>query len=176
MVVACALLLTLTACGDDTMRQDSRVGVEAGADLSQVDRGSGVDQAQNDTSSMSDSSGDSAATPICDPVGVTCESLPKPCPTGEVREVIASCWGSCIPIEQCSDVPAQPDCNITTGITCKKPAPSCIKGYVPTRDGSCYGPCVPITTCSCTPNGPKEQCPDPTYVCHTAGRCGPLAP
>lgn len=188
-LTASGLLLLATACSDDATTTDTGVTTDASVDLPRGDQGTTPDQTQADGSQADGPQADDATTPedgasgeggatiICDPSGVVCDSLPGPCKGGEVRAVVNNCWGKCVPIEQCSDLPAKPDCNISTGITCKMATPTCIKGYVPTRDGTCYGPCVPISTCACTPGGPKEQCPDPNFVCHTGpGRCGPLAP
>ncbi|MCK5801099.1 MAG: hypothetical protein KAI47_28120 [Deltaproteobacteria bacterium] len=175
-----ALLLT-AGCSDDTTTTDSGT-IDARTDVVRTDSGPGTDGPISD-SPVSDAppadlgSGDAPTAVPCDPAKVSCESLPSTCAIGEVHMIENTCWGKCVPIEQCSDLPAQPDCNITTGITCKSAVPTCQPGYVPTRKDTCYGPCVPIGTCACTQGGPAEQCPDKTYVCHTsAGRCGILGP
>lgn len=175
-----ALLLT-ASCSDDTTSSDSGTS-DARTDMLRTDSGPSPDGPMGD-GPVSDAlttdaaSGDALVLVDCDPATVTCKSLPGACGIGEVRRVENACWGNCVPIEQCNDLPAQPDCNITTGITCKAAVPSCPQGYVPTRKDTCYGPCVPIGTCACTQGGPAEQCPDKDYVCHnSAGRCGPLGP
>jgi hypothetical protein len=181
--LSAATLLLTAGCPDDTTPANDTGTADAGADLSRTDKGPGADLSGTDgpTSDMpvnSDAaSGDGGATKVdCDPAKAGCESLPGPCKDGEVRAVVNGCWGACVPIEQCADLPEKPDCNITTGITCKSAVPSCLPGYVPTRQGTCYGPCVPIGTCACVSGGPPEQCPDKAYICHSSGRCGVLGP
>jgi hypothetical protein len=120
--------------------------------------------------------GDGSADPVpCDPAKVTCKSLPAtPCGIGEVHSIRHDCWGPCVPVERCRDLPAQPNCDLS-GVSCEMVTPSCQQGYVPTAEGTCYGPCVPIGACACTSGGPAGQCPGDAFVCHNnAGRCGPL--
>ncbi len=186
----CLVLWTASlSCSDR-----ATVIIDAGGDPSVVDKGqslldgpaldrSSVDGPLNDGAAdvskadvvqMDVMQSDGVGAVSCDPSAVTCKSLPGPCNIGEIRAVVGNCWGGCVPIEQCSDVPAQPDCD-QTQIFCDVMPPICPKGYVPTSNGmGCYGPCVPITTCACTSGGPPTQCPK-DYVCHAyAQRCGPL--
>jgi hypothetical protein len=74
----------------------------------------------------------------CNHAKATCDSLPEPCPSGEMRSVTEEgCWGPCLLPTECRDVTA--DCtncgdavcvanaaNFTIG--CVAPEPSCKKG------------------------------------------------
>jgi hypothetical protein len=112
---------------------------------------------------------------LCDPAKATCRSLPTPCAIGQVRAIVSGCWGDCVAIESCQDLPAQPDCDLSHA-TCERVPPSCLDRYLPSVTNSCFGPCVPDLTCACVPGGPAGQCPSPhASVCHqVAKRCGPL--
>jgi hypothetical protein len=38
----------------------------------------------------------------CDPAQALCKMSPGACPTMQVREVVGTCWGDCVKIEQCA--------------------------------------------------------------------------
>ncbi|MCA9670462.1 MAG: hypothetical protein KC503_32925 [Myxococcales bacterium] len=121
------------------------------------------------------SDGPLPATTTCDPAKATCRALPQACGRGEVRSVSsAGCWGACVPIATCTDVPERPDCDMTK-VSCERVSPTCPDGYTPTHVNACYGPCVPNVVCACEPNGPSSQCPSETPACFNLDkRCGPL--
>jgi len=50
-----------------------------------------------------------------------CDSLPGPCPSGQVRSVTGNCWGACVPYTDCAPIPcdpAAPGTRCPTGLTC----------------------------------------------------------
>lgn len=171
--------LALISCDDRAATPlDSGVDQAIGDSRQTPADGPAAEQAPAD-SSLIDGAADmrpigDAGTVLCNAEIVTCKSLPGACNIGEAREVVGTCWGDCVPIEQCSDLPAEPDCDLT-GMMCEMMPPVCLQGYVNTNNGNgCFGPCVPIFTCSCKPNGSANQCPQDT-VCHNyAQRCGEL--
>jgi hypothetical protein len=47
-------------------------------------------------------SGSSDGLVSCDPEQASCKVPPGECPTMQVREVLGTCWGDCVKIEQCA--------------------------------------------------------------------------
>ncbi|PIE66362.1 MAG: hypothetical protein CSA24_00430 [Deltaproteobacteria bacterium] len=193
-------MLSVAACSDDPGSNTKDKGIspdrggsdlavvqDKGADRGQLD-GSGLDGSGKDvvtdvvikddgtTIPKDGSAGENASKVLCNPSLVTCQVSPSPCSSGQAPQIIAGCWGPCVPISQCTDLPSKPDCNTSQGIICDVIPPSCPKHYTPTRSGACYGPCVPLTACACATSGPPEQCPDPQYICHNTGFCGVIGP
>ncbi|MCB9555923.1 MAG: hypothetical protein H6707_07455 [Deltaproteobacteria bacterium] len=169
-------LLLISCCMFGLACQDTRT---TGTDAATLEAGTTVDATTTSDGlppTADGASADAAQSGSCDPANVSCKSLPLACPLGQARLVVGDCWGECVPIARCTDLPAHPNCNIS-GVACRAAQPSCPAGYVVTDSGAgCWGPCVPVTTCACTPNGPKEQCPSPLApACHANRmQCGPL--
>jgi hypothetical protein len=53
----------------------------------------------------------------CDARDALCKLLPEPCPAMQVREVVGTCWGECIEIDQCACGSAN-DCPNSNEYTC----------------------------------------------------------
>jgi hypothetical protein len=56
---------------------------------------------------------DAGGATTCDPRKVLCRAAPPTCGTGMVPSVLGSCYGPCVPIEQCTcaEAAACPDSN-----------------------------------------------------------------
>lgn len=62
----------------------------------------------------------------CDPADITCLPIlpPEPCPQGQVRSVVNSCHGSCVPIDACACSSAT-ECPNPDEFTCLNSAGHC---------------------------------------------------
>jgi hypothetical protein len=60
----------------------------------------------------------------CDARKVLCKSLPPMCPTGRVSSVFGTCWGPCVPIDQCACAGPM-DCPEPNKYTCQMSKKRC---------------------------------------------------
>jgi hypothetical protein len=81
----------------------------------------------------------------CDTRSVLCNAIPPACPSGEAASVVGNCYGSCIPISECSAVASCSDCE-SVGLAC-------------VTEENVYGP---IYHCASTP---AECVQNPTCAC-----------
>ncbi|MBW2734412.1 MAG: hypothetical protein JRH20_18650 [Deltaproteobacteria bacterium] len=178
-LVACSVvpfLLSLACNSRPTSPEDSAVDRASSSDVS-------LDLIQNrdllhtkDLPKRHDAHTDGTEFPRCNPALVECRALPPYCHVGMIASVEDACWGPCVEVATCSDLPEHPNCDLRN-VSCEMMEPICPDGYFPTAEGYCYGACVPSGACwcDCGPGtSPKECCPVPGFTCWTVGFCGPL--
>jgi hypothetical protein len=98
----------------------------------------------------------------CNPVIVTCDSLPPACPDGQIASVADNgCWGPCVPAEVCDVVP---DCSVCADDE------TCVRRD--TQLGAEYlcepiaAACAGVPACDC-----MDPCTEP-YICADGGDLG----
>lgn len=87
-----------------------------------------------------------------------CRALPQPCPDGQVREIVKSCYGACV-----------------DPFTCEAPAGTCSYGDETYREGDRFPASDGCNTCTCGPDGDigcTEKACVPT--CRVGGCSGQL--
>jgi hypothetical protein len=53
----------------------------------------------------------------CTPTAVSCDAATPACEAGQLPSVKGSCWGPCLPVGECSDVPSCKPCE-EAGLKC----------------------------------------------------------
>jgi hypothetical protein len=93
----------------------------------------------------------------CNPVGITCDSVPPPCEDGSVPSVENNCWtGNCVPVDACNSVGSCDDCPDDR---------ACIEQVAKGPAGFLCSPipegCAGTPSCACM----SEVCQDPFTDC-----------
>jgi len=89
----------------------------------------------------------------CDRAQVTCEAPTPTCPSSQVPSVSGSCWGPCVPAQDCQAVTNCDDCAA---------GQICVRDELQIRSTHCVeasASCVQHPTCECT-NACNFQCSD----------------
>jgi hypothetical protein len=94
-----ATWFSLVGCGEDGDGGDGGSATRAG--------GGNAGGSDNGAAGAPEPSGDAGSSSSdglvsCDPEQASCKMPPGACPTMQVREVIGTCWGDCVMIEQCA--------------------------------------------------------------------------